>query len=98
MLGSQTVTQMPWFEIPIFTALLTAVLSGLFAWLGGKAGVTRESEKLVRQRAFDHRLEWYVRISRTLSSVQFLFSAMTRPNVDNAQATRIRDQLLPLVR
>ena len=92
MINFQNVDQVPWFAIPLATAALACV----GGWLGGKLGVARETEKLIKQRAFDHRLEWYVRTVRTLSDFQFLYAALNRPNVDRERANSHRAVLADL--
>ncbi len=54
----------PWWSVPLFTALL----AGVGAYVGGQLGVTWELKKVTKQRAFDYRLEWYMRLLRSLSS------------------------------
>ena len=78
------------------TPLLSAALGGIGAWVGGKFSVQREIEKTVKQRAFDQRLEWYVRISKTLGEIQFLFAALNRHNVISEKALQILEKISQL--
>jgi len=51
--------------------LLPALIAGLGAWIGGKLSVSREMEKLKRERAFDQRLDWYCRAGRAIVQNQW---------------------------
>jgi hypothetical protein len=68
LVPESSATVAPWYLIP----LLTGVVSFLAAWLGGFLGVKRDAEKMAKQRAFDSRLEWYVRMARSLAEFDFL--------------------------
>jgi hypothetical protein len=85
----QNASEVPWFVIP----LVTAILATIGAWIGGKMGVSRDTEKLTKQRAFDHRLDWYVRTVRTLSDFQFLFNSLNRPDVERERIDSLRSTL-----
>jgi hypothetical protein len=52
-----------WWYVP----LLTAALAGVGAYVGGLLSVKWEVNKITKQRAFDYRLEWYMRLVRGLS-------------------------------
>jgi hypothetical protein len=88
MIGLPNVPASQWL-----TPLLSAALAGVGAWIGGKFSVQREIEKTVKQRAFDQRLEWYVRVSKTLGEMQFLFAALNRPNVTRDKALQILEKI-----
>jgi len=68
----------PWWYHDVLTAILTAVLAGIAAFVGGKWGVARDTEKLRKQRAFEDRLDWYMRISKTIAQFQFVNAALMR--------------------
>lgn len=72
-----TEPQSTWYAIPIFPAILTAGLALAGGWIGGLLGVRRDAEKLAKQRAFDQRLEWYLRLSRTMARIAFQLRKFT---------------------
>ena len=71
----------PWWYVPLFTA----VLAGIGAYVGGRLGVTWELKKVRKQRAFDYRLDWYMRLVRSLSSFSDANSEFRR-HIKNKQS------------
>lgn len=94
MTDPQALTSAPWYYAWVSSLWLTvlAVLSGL---VGGKLSVLNETDKLIKQRAFDVRLEWALRAVRSLNEVETLtanFRYAIRQGQE-ATAASVRSQL-----
>jgi hypothetical protein len=51
--------------------MVALVGGGIGAWIGGIIGVRTETKKLVKQRAFERRLDWYVRTTRLFGNLHY---------------------------
>lgn len=72
MIEGNVPSQAPWLAV----ALVTAVLSLVGGCVGGFLGVWLETKKLIKQRAFDRRLDWYVRMVKTVADLQFVYNGL----------------------
>jgi hypothetical protein len=95
----QTTPQPPWWAVPLASGVLTLVTALFGAWWGGKLGVHWEIEKFSQQRAFDHRLEWYVRAIRTIGEIQFRHVDFTRAlaRKDFPESQRVKEKIADLM-
>jgi len=69
MLTAQDTSPALWLEIG--KVVTPALLAGIGAWIGGKWSVSRETEKIRNERAFDQRLDWYCRAARGIVQMQW---------------------------
>lgn len=92
----QAAQTVPWWYIPVLSGVLSAVCGGVASWFGGRLGVTWETKKLTKQRAFDYRLEWYMRLMRSLSEFKNGNSELrwyVRNKKDADQTRQVRDRV-----
>ena len=92
-------SQTPWWAVPLTSGILTFLTAAFGAWWGGKLSVQREIEKFSKQRAFDHRLDWYIRAVRTLGEVQFRHVEFLRAlaKKDDQGSRIVREKIVDLM-
>jgi hypothetical protein len=89
----QVAQNIHWWWVP----LLSALLAGVCASIGGILGVAWELRKLTRQRAFDYRLEWYLRAARAMNRMgeeNRILRSLVREKKDAEVLTQTRDRFV----
>jgi hypothetical protein len=70
----------PWWFNSVFPAALAIVSSVVVAFVSNRLASNRENARMIQERAFRERIDWYFRITRTLVDFMFSYAELGVPN------------------
>ena len=95
MLDLQAASAPPWWLQYVFPVALSILASVIVAILSSWLSARREKTRMIQERAFRDRLDWYLRISTSISDLMFSYADSSRINtVDEARANTNASLLL----
>jgi hypothetical protein len=77
----------PWWQSYVFPVTLSILASVIVAFVSSALSARRERMRMIRERAFKDRLDWYFRITKSMSDLIFSYADSSRAGtVAEAQA------------